>query len=168
MAAGQQLGVALIAARGTMSSGIKAMKLWRPAAVAALATVAVACTGGGTTPTTTTTASTTTTSSTTTTTINPNCGLYTPSGVALSAATAAAGDTLTVTGNGVDGTTVVLLLRKVSDFSVEDPGVTAAVGPGGAWSTSLTLPNTLALGEWDVVATAQGCGGEATARFEVV
>jgi len=143
-------------------------RVWRPSAVMVVATFAVACTGPGTTPTTTTTASTTTTTSSTTTTIDTSCDEYTPSGVATSVATASAGDTITVSGNGIEGSTIVLTLRAVSDFSVVDPGVTVVVGAGDTWSTSLALPGDLALGEWDVVATAQGCAAEATARIEIV
>lgn len=142
-------------------------RVWRPSAVMVVATFAVACTGPGTTPT-TTTASTTTTTSSTSTTIDSSCDIYTPSGVATSVATASAGDTITVSGNGVEASTIVLNLRSVSDFSVVDPGVSVVVGAGGTWSTSLTLPPSLALGEWDVVATAQGCAAEATARIEII
>jgi hypothetical protein len=117
---------------------------------------------------TTTTASTTTTSSTTTTTIDPSCDDYTPSNVSLATGTASAGDTIVVSGLGAEGTTIVLTLRKVSDNTIADPGASVSVDPGGTWSTSLTLPLSLTAGEWNVVATAQGCTAEATALIEIV
>lgn len=141
-------------------------RVWKPAAVAMFAALAVAC-GPGPMPT-TTTASTSTTSSTSSTTISPNCASYTPSGVGISTFTASAGDSVTVSGNGTAGTTVVLILRKVSDNTVEDPGVTTVVAPGGTWSTGLTLPLSLTTGQWNVVATAQGCTAEATAFINIV
>jgi hypothetical protein len=135
------------------------------AVLVVLAGASVACIDPGTGGT-TTTASTTSTVPGSSTTINPDCDLYIPTAVETSTGDATSGDTITVTGNGVEGTTVVLKLRELSSSTVVDPGVTVAVGSGGSWSTPLTLP-TLAPGVWEVVATAQGCTGEATAFLQI-
>ena len=137
-----------------------------PGLVAVLAGLAVACPGPTPTPTTTTTS--TTTASTTTTTIDPNCAAYTPSNVALSSSTATAGGGINVSGTGEAGKLVVITLRSVSTFAIVNPGTTATVQPNETWSTPLTLPGSLAAGDWDVIATAQGCTAEATASLTIV
>lgn len=138
---------------------------WKAVAVMLVAFTAVACTGDPFGP--TTTAPTSTTGSTSSTTIDDSCDDYTPSAVGLSTPTASAGDTITVSGNGAEGTTVVITLRNVDDNTVEDPGVNTPVGPGGSWSTSVTLPDPMAAGDWTVIATAQGCTAEATALITI-
>lgn len=143
----------------TMKQSLKAI------AVVLVAFTAVACTGGPTGP--TTTASTSTTGSTSSTTIDDDCDEYLPTAVGLSTSTAAAGDTITVSGNGVEGRTVIITLRNVDDNTVEDPGVSTPVGPGGSWSTSVTLPDPMAAGDWNVIATDSGCTGEATALITI-
>ncbi|MEI7886532.1 MAG: hypothetical protein WCJ04_03985 [Actinomycetes bacterium] len=141
-------------------------RLLVPGLVALMAGLAVACPGPTPTPTTTTT--TTTTTSTTTTTIAANCALYTPSNVALSSATVKKGGSLNVSGTGEPGKLVVIKLRSVSSFVVVNPGVTATVGAGNLWSTPLTLPPSVSVGDWDVIATAQGCSAQATAALTVI
>lgn len=148
------------------SVSTKKNRMWAAALVLLFASAAVAC-GPGPTPT-TTTASTSSTSSTSSTTIDPNCGSYTPSGVGLSTFTASPGDSITVSGNGTYPSTIVIKLRKVSDNTVVDPGVTTAVSNSGTWNTGLTLPLSLTTGQWNVVATAQGCTAEATAFINIV
>lgn len=142
-------------------------RVWTPVLIASGALLLTACPPMDPGPS-STTASTSSTSSTSSTTIDPSCGDYTPSGVMLSTGSASAGDSITVSGNGTAGTTIVLTLRRVSDSAVEDPGVTTVVGGGGTWATGLTLPNSLTSEEWLVVATAQGCTAEATASIDIV
>ena len=136
------------------------------AVIAVLAATSAACITPGTGGT-TTTASTTSPVPGSSTPINPNCGLYTPSAVALDSSDVSSGDTVNVSGNGVEGTTIVLKIRKISGGTVIDPNVTTVVGAGGTWTTPVTLP-TLTPGVHEFVATAQGCTGEATALFNVV
>ena len=134
-------------------------------AVVLVALTAVACTGDPFGP--TTTAPTSTTGPTSSTTIDDGCDEYVPTAVGLSTSTAAPGDTITVTGNGVEGRTVVITLRNVNDNTVEDPGVSAPVGPGGSWSASVTLPDPMTAGDWNVIASDSGCAGEATALITI-
>ncbi|CAB5062974.1 MAG: hypothetical protein F2942_01905 [Actinobacteria bacterium] len=141
-------------------------RLLLPGLVALMAGLAVACPGPTPTPTTTTTS--TTTASTTTTTIDPNCGAYTPTNLALSSSTASAGGGINVSGTGEAGKLVVITLRSVSTGTVVNPGTTATVQPDETWSTPLTLPGSLAAGDWDVLATAQGCTAEASAQLTIV
>ena len=134
--------------------------------VAGLALVAAGCVdpggGGGTT----TTTSSTTTSTTTSTTISPGCATYTPSGVTLSDPAASPGGSITVWGNGTDGTTIELLLAPVGPGT--PTGVLATASPsGGTWNTVLNIPGDLAVGQYNVVARAQGCTGEATALIDI-
>jgi len=136
------------------------------AVLVVLAGASVACIDPGTGGT-TTTASTSSTVPGSSTTINPACDDYTPTAVELSEGDASPGDTITVSGTGVEGTTVVLKLRQLSDGTVVDPAVSTVVGAGGTWSTSLTVP-ALTSGVWEVVASAQGCAGEVTALLQVV
>ena len=141
-------------------------RLVLPVLVIGFALAAIGCTDTGGTPT-TTTASTTTTSSTTSTTINPDCATYTPSGVVLSDPSASAGDTITVSGNGANNTTVEILMTPVGPGTATGVLATAPVS-GGMWSTGVTIPNTVTPGTWNVVARAQGCTGEATAQITIV
>jgi hypothetical protein len=134
--------------------------------VAGLALGAAGCVdpGGGGGATTTTS---TTTSSTTSTTIDPACAAYTPSGVVLSDPSASPGGSITVWGNGTDGTTIELLLSPVGPGTAT--GVLATTTPSaGSWLTVLNIPGDLAVGQWNVVARAQGCTGEATALIDIV
>jgi hypothetical protein len=62
---------------------------------------------------------------------------------------------------------VVITLRSVSTGAIVNPGTTATVQPDETWTTALTLPGSLAPGDWDVVATAQGCTAEASAQLTV-
>jgi hypothetical protein len=137
-----------------------------PGLVAVLAGLAVACPGPTPMPTTTTTS--TTTASTTTTTIDPNCAAYTPSNVALSSSTASPGGGIIVTGTGEAVKLVVITLRSVATFAVVATGETATVEPNETWETPVIIPGTVAPGEWDVIATAQGCSAEATASLTIV
>jgi len=137
-----------------------------PGLVAVLAGLAVACPGPTPTPTTTTTS--TTTASTTTTTIDPNCAAYTPTNLALSSGTATAGGGINVSGNGEAGKLIVITLREVSTFIIVNPSTTATVDSNETWSTALALSGSLALGDWDVIATAQGCTAQATASLTIV
>ncbi|UDY36853.1 hypothetical protein [Dermatobacter hominis] len=135
--------------------------------VAGLALVAAGCVdpggGGGTT----TTTSSTTTSSTTSTTIDPSCAAYTPSGVTLSDPQASPGGSITVWGNGADGTTIELLLSPVGPGTATGVLATTPV-TAGMWNTVLNIPGDIAVGQWNVVARAQGCTGEATALLDIV
>jgi hypothetical protein len=140
-------------------------RLARTALVAGFALAAIGCTGT-TAPHPTTTTSTTTTSSTTSTTINPACGSYTPSGVVVSDPTASAGDTITVSGAGTDGTTVEILMTPVGPGTATGVLATAPVS-ASSFSTPVTIPNTVTPGTWNVVARAQGCTGEATASITI-
>ncbi|MEX0768466.1 MAG: hypothetical protein WD029_08345 [Microthrixaceae bacterium] len=141
-------------------------RLLLPGLVTLLAGIAVACPGPTPMPTTTTTS--TTTASTTTTTIDPNCAAYTPTNLALSSSSASAGGGINVSGNGEAGKLIVITLREVSTFTIVNPSTTATVAANETWSTSLTLPGTLAAGDWDVVATAQGCTAQATAGVTIL
>jgi hypothetical protein len=113
------------------------------------------------TPTTTTTASTTTTVSIP----GGPCDDYSPTNVFISNPEPSPGDTIILTGNGPVGQTVTFKLIKVSDSSEVNLGADTTVDGTGNWSTSLTLPLDLDLGEWDVVASVGDCS--VTARIEV-
>jgi hypothetical protein len=136
-----------------------------PVLVAGLAFLAFGCTTGGGGATTTTT-TTTTTTSTTSTTINPACATYVPTGVVVSDPSAAAGDTITVSGNGVNGT-IEVSLAPVGPGTATGVLATTTVS-AGTWSTAVTIPNTVTAGSWNVVARAQGCSGEGTAAITIV
>lgn len=142
------------------------LRLFAPAVVVGLSAFVVAC-GPGPTPTTTTT--TTTTSSTTTTTIDPNCTDYTPGGVVLSDPSASAGDTITVSGtyNGPDGETIELSMVPTGPGTATGV-ITTTTTAAGAWSTALTIPNTVTPGTWDVVANVEGCTATASASITIV
>ena len=132
--------------------------------VASFAAVLIAC-GPGPKPTTTTT---TTTTSSTTTTIDPACAGYTPSGIVLSDPSASPGDTITVTGFGVAGSQIQLKMVPVGPGTATGVLATTTVNPGGAWSTALTIPNSVGLGSWKVTANSLGCTATTSALISIV
>jgi hypothetical protein len=136
--------------------------------VAGLAIVAFGCTTGGGGTTTTTTASTTTTTSTTSTTINPACGSYTPTAVTSSDPSASPGDTITVSGSApTDGIVIQISMTPVGAGTATGVITTATVA-GGAYSAAVVIPNTVTVGQWNIVANATGCGGTATTLIDIV
>ena len=135
--------------------------------VVAVGMVVLAC-GPGPTPVTTTTASTssTSTSSTAPTTTIPGCSGYTPTGLVLSDNPAAPGDTITVSGNGPANLTVGVKLVKVVGGTVVDAG-TAPVAGNGTWALAVSLPGSIAPGQWSVQATTVGCATAASTTLDI-
>ena len=136
-------------------------------AVVAVGMIVLAC-GPGPTPVTTTTASTTTTStsSTSSTTTIPGCSGYTPTGLVLSDNPAAPGDTITVSGNGPANLSVGIKLVKVVGGTTIDAG-TAPVAANGTWAKAVSLPPTMAPGQWSVQATTVGCATAASTNLDI-
>ncbi|CAN5433385.1 hypothetical protein BH10ACT3_BH10ACT3_15280 [soil metagenome] len=121
--------------------------------------------GCGPPPTTTTTTSTT---STTSTTIANDCDAYIPGDVTASPTTVEPGQAINVSGTGVAGTAIQVVLRPSGSNGVDALSDPALVGPDGKWSTVVYVPPTATPGSWVVAAQAVDCETEVTTLVQVV
>jgi hypothetical protein len=114
----------------------------------------------------TTTTTTTTTTVAPTSTVISNCEDYTPTGLTVSPGNVNPGATITVSGTGTPGTTVVIVLRRPNG-QVVGSSVSVVVPPSGTWSVQITIPASAPLGALDVVASVPPCTTATTVRIVV-
>jgi len=95
------------------------------------------------------------------------CESYTPTNLAIEPTSVAPGDKITVSGNGVAGTTIVISFRQPPGAPIPT-GVTVVVPEDGKWSVEVTVPQDMEPGEWEVVAGVEDCDVATTADITVV
>lgn len=104
----------------------------------------IVCKKAGTAPTTTTT-----------TTPGQDCHEYTPTFLALSKSSAEPGETVTVTGSGVPGDTLVIKISKPGQPTYALGSV--VVGPGGTFSIAVIIPDDYPPGSYTITVRSNGC-----------
>lgn len=115
--------------------------------------------GSATTTTTSTPGSTTTTTTPVSTTIpGDDCNQYTPTYLAISTTSAEPGESVTITGSGFPGDTLVITISRPG-YGPATIG-TVIVPPGGSFSVTVIIPDDLGPGPATLAVTSDACACE--------